>query len=331
MIPRTIKRTSEDDSAYVVCGDRTAEMNRLGKWAAKRKNEDFLPLSLTVLGCVLSLAAIWWGVTGTPTDFLLNILATLALLGPGLVITNVVVSRSEKSRMLRQSKTRAEPMLRLLLSHFNDFIKMGNDYLEMMTAVVRAADPNHQGFNPMPLANTLTEARSGINLLCSSVTYLDADSPPGTPRWLPLPKHRLEFADTEGILHLIERIDRETPIPISVHGAQKLLAYSKGVGLDFVDLHESTSIYADPGELETRPLGSTKVGYLEAGAYAYPPYGSDAAKWRSVDVVKYAECLMNSLHRAEAVLKAVLLEAPGDILPERRIEFDGNAMTHTSP
>ena len=115
---------------------------------------EFLPLSLSVLGCLLSGAAIWWGLVGRPSDFVLNILATLALVGPGLIITNVIVAKIESSRATRQSRIRAAPMLKLVLSHFNEFIVMGNDFLEMNTAVVKATDPDLHGFSPMPLANT---------------------------------------------------------------------------------------------------------------------------------------------------------------------------------
>lgn len=292
-------------------------------WVAKRKNDDFLPLGLTVLGGAISIAAIWWGLAAPPSDFLLNILATLALLGPGLVITNVLVARVESARAKQERHNRTAPVLLLLLSHFNEVIKMGNDFLSMITVQVKNEDPNASGYSLMPLADTLQDARDRIGLLKSSVIYLDADTPRAvTSRRLEL-THRLNFPDTHSILHLIERIDRDIPIPLAVLAAQGLLSYSKRVGIDFVDRYPNTN--------PLRPLGDnwryvlvqpTKVGFAEASAFAYPPYGSDAHDKRYIDIIKYAECLMQSLNIAEVLLKMILFEIPQDILPQQRLGGD---------
>jgi hypothetical protein len=269
----------------------------------------------------MSAGAIWWGLAAPPGAFLLNILATLALIGPGLVITNVLVARFESARTREEVESRTAPLLLLLLSHFNVFIQMGNEFLEMINAQIKKKNPEATGYSLMPLADTLSDARARINLLQSSVTYIDADPPPGVDsRNLPL-IHRLEFPDTHGILHLVERIDQDIPMPLAVLAAQGLLTWSKRVGIDFIDRYPNMRIFRDPGDDWVYMLVEpTKVGFAEAGAYAYPPYGSDSHKERYVDIVKYAECLMNTLIKAEVLLKLILSETPKDILPQQRLQ-----------
>jgi hypothetical protein len=290
--------------------------NVVRNWISKRRREDFLPLSLTVLGVAISAGAIWWGLAAPPGDFLLNVLAALALLGPGLVITNVLVARVDSLRAKEEAETRTAPLLYLLLLHFNEFILMGNDYLEMITAEIQRKNPQATGFAPMEMADTLPDALSKIGLMNSSVTYLDADPPPGIDsRRLPLLKS-LEFPDARAVLHVVERIDRDIPMPLAMFAAQKMVTWSERVGLDFYDRRKNMRIF-DPNPWVYVLLEPTKVGFAEIGAYAYPPDGSDSHEERYVDIVKYAECLMTTFARAEMLLKLILSEVPKENLPEQ--------------
>lgn len=298
------------------------------RWITKRRRDDFLPLSLSVLGMTMSVGAVCWGVLAPPGDFLLNILATLAVIGPGLVVTNVLVARIESSRKRQQIEGRTAPLLLLLLSHFNEFIQMGNDFLEMATAVAKKHDAKAIGYTAMPLANNLYDAKIRLKFLHTTAIYIDADPPPGGNRYLPLPGHSLEFPDTHGIRNIVERIDQDVPIPNAVLAAQMLYTFAERVGIDFFDRYNNTSIYQLPGEESIyKHVQPTKVGFTEASAYAYPPYGSDPAEERCVDIIKYAECLMNTLNKAATLVEVVLIEIPDYIpLPQERLQdhFDSS-------
>jgi len=150
----------------------------------------------------------------------------------------------------------------------------------------------------------------------SSVTYLDAYPPPGIDsRRLPLLKS-LEFPDARAVLHVVERIDRDIPMPLAMFAAQKMVTWSERVGLDFYDRRKNMRIF-DPNPWVYVLLEPTKVGFAEIGAYAYPPDGSDSHEERYVDIVKYAECLMTTFARAEMLLKLILSEVPKENLPEQ--------------
>jgi hypothetical protein len=110
-------------------------------------------------------------------------------------------------------------------------------------------------------------------------------------------------------------------MPLAVLTAQGLLTYSKRVGIDFIDRYPNKRICREPGDdWVYMPVEPTKVGFAEASAYAYPPYGSDTHKERYVDIVKYAECLMNALNKAELLLNMILANTPKGILPQHRLQ-----------
>lgn len=145
--------------------------------AARRK--DFMPLSLTTGGVVLSAGAIWAGSVIDPPNFLLNILATLALLGPGLVLSNVLVARFESIRSLKEAESRAAPLLILAHGIFTPFIDMANDLLSMASVAVRTDDPNASGYDDFPKPHTLPELRDVLREALRTIEAFNSNPPPG--------------------------------------------------------------------------------------------------------------------------------------------------------
>ena len=64
--------------------------------------------SLTLLGLAMSAAAIWRGWVVDSQGFVVNILAALALVGPGLVLSNVLVARFEGARAREEAEKRTK-------------------------------------------------------------------------------------------------------------------------------------------------------------------------------------------------------------------------------
>jgi hypothetical protein len=60
------------------------------------------------ISLAISVGAIVWGALLSGKDFLLNLLASLALLGPGLVITNVVARNWRSNRIVRELAAKVE-------------------------------------------------------------------------------------------------------------------------------------------------------------------------------------------------------------------------------
>ena len=67
--------------------------DRLSDWIAARRN-DFLPASLTAAVVAISAAVAWVGLAMVDAKAVLgNVLASLILVGPALVLSNIVVAR----------------------------------------------------------------------------------------------------------------------------------------------------------------------------------------------------------------------------------------------
>src|SRR4051794_24659832 len=60
--------------------------------------DDPLPREWIRVALLLSAVAVWLGLKAAPGDFSLNILANLSLLGPGLILTNIIAARWKSRR-----------------------------------------------------------------------------------------------------------------------------------------------------------------------------------------------------------------------------------------
>lgn len=74
---------------------------RLQDWYTTR-GSDPIPIWSTVAGCFLSVVAVGFGVSLDPRGFTVNVLAALALVGPGLFFTNVAIRRGQAARATKR-------------------------------------------------------------------------------------------------------------------------------------------------------------------------------------------------------------------------------------
>lgn len=284
--------------------------SRISGWIAARK-KDFLPLSLAAGGVILSGVAIWLGATLDGKTFLLNILAALALVGPGLVLSNVLVRRFEAIRAREEAEQRTVPFLLFTHGAFIQFVEMANDFLEMASAEIKKADADATGYEQLPIAATLPELHQSIKQALSCIMAIDSSPPPAVTSMLPLPDRALRFPHTHVLLRLVEMIDREIPMPFAVLLAHRLWSYSNDVGIDFGDSYQIRSRYATAEDV--RNIISPKVGFAEIVNYAQPD--TRAQSKRYIGTASYAGCIMTMLSQADTLLKIIIAEVPTDILP----------------
>ncbi|MCV7299446.1 hypothetical protein H7J93_07335 [Mycobacterium barrassiae] len=262
--------------------------------------------------CSYSAAAIWRGSSVDFHNFWLNVLATLALLGPGLVLSNLLVSRFETIRSREEAESRTEPLLIFVHGLFSGFIDMANDLLSMVSAEVRKADPKAFGYDHFPKPHTLPALRDVLEEAFRTIEAFDANPPPAVTTRLPLPDHGLSFPRTKLILTVVEMMDREIPMPLTVLGAHGLWDYSNNVGVDFIDAYPNENPLRAPGD-DFRNVISSQVGFAAIANYCEA--GARGRAKRHVATVSYTECVMNSLRQAEMVLTHIISDVPDEILP----------------
>lgn len=85
---------------------------RVQKWATR--GADPIPTTLTIAGLVLSVFALGYGLYADWKGFAINVCAAVFLLGPGLVISNVIVKRIQVERASRAIQPRLITVLALL-------------------------------------------------------------------------------------------------------------------------------------------------------------------------------------------------------------------------
>ncbi|BBY24128.1 hypothetical protein [Mycobacterium stomatepiae] len=285
---------------------------KITKWIAARR-KDFLPLSLTIGGVLISAGAIWWGSTIDFQNFWLNVLAALALLGPGLVLSNLLVSRFESIRSREEAEARTEPLLIFTHGLFSGFIDMANELLSMASSEIRRADPKAFGYEDFPKPHTLPALCDVLRDARRTIVAFDANPPVGVTTKLPLPDDRgLTFPRTKLVLTVVEMMDREIPMPLTVLAAHGLWDSSNNVGVDFIAAYPNESPLRAPGD-DFRNVVSSQVGFAAIGNYC--DTGARGRAKRHVGTVSYVECVMNSLRQAEVILKSVISVVPDEILP----------------
>ena len=83
--------------------------NRFRNWIAARRS-DPVPTLLTIAGCVMSAAALLYALTSGWLGVVANIIADLILIGPALLISNIIVRRIQDARV----RARVQPLLHVI-------------------------------------------------------------------------------------------------------------------------------------------------------------------------------------------------------------------------
>lgn len=158
------------------------QTKRFWRRVFKEQPEDALPREWIALALGLSIGAFVWGLLLNSSALLQSELATLALLGPGLLLTNVIAVQLRNRRRSAQRESRIAATVASLISNallfwppiFNAFDQLdirewAEDWHNMRTALIAALDAE-----PCKALTDLAEVMAHT----SSVRYLTRDLGP---------------------------------------------------------------------------------------------------------------------------------------------------------
>lgn len=159
------------------------QAKRLWQQVFKEQPEDALPREWIAGALVLSIGALALGLWLDSSALLQSELATLALLGPGLLLTNVVAVQLKNRRRSAQRKSRIAATVTSLISNallfwppiFNAFDQLGirqwaEGWHDKRTALIAALDAEPR--------TALTDLAEVMEQTSSSVRYLTRDLGP---------------------------------------------------------------------------------------------------------------------------------------------------------
>ncbi len=203
-------------------------LKRAQNWVATRQS-DPVPAALTASGILISVVALgmgwgWWVKPWDSTGFSVNLLADLALIGPALLLSNVIVVRLRAAR----ARARIDPLLRVVLGLVQFAVKTTQQACEVLGVEASLDMP------PDPTADvrSMTFPR-----LVNALSGARAALPPANQR-ADLPK-RLEikepfqFPKFGLILRIILQMNEEHPMPWTIGAANVAEDWSDRCGVDF--------------------------------------------------------------------------------------------------
>lgn len=241
---------------------------------------------------------------------LVNILAALALIGPGLVITNVLVARFDEIRDRNDTERRVKPLITLAYAMFAEYIEMADDFL-----ISIAARAEREGVEPPPTfelpskGDTLATLKDALSATETVVNQAFESRAPSAkdPDVLPVPDHAVGFPRCYRLLTLVELLDRDIPMPEAVLMAHGLFDYSRTAGVDFLDWYDSRSIYANEGEGNW--IIVPKVGFAEIQNSTQPSVRTGIDR-RVYGAESYHGAVSKTLSLAHMVLDFMLTDIP---------------------
>jgi hypothetical protein len=258
---------------------------------------DPIPRTVTILGCAMSLA--FWlyvglYVGGVPfVSFLCSVAAALALVGPALFFSNIIVKKLQDAR----ARTSVEPLLRAVN--------------EMLCAVFEVADPafpvlGYEGPQPPRQSHldkpdfTKLAAALGRTLgqWMSAGQSLAATGTVG-PYTIIRDMHPLTVPQLSLVSKLVQQADRYYQMPWSATGAVMAEDWGETCGFDFIDQipPEGGSYYPATRE--------TKVGLAEIRQYSRTNPVVIGAQLDS-----YFEFVRGCLHFGNDIANKLANEAP---------------------
>lgn len=257
---------------------------------------DPIPRTVTILGGAMSLC--WWvyGWFAGFDGFMLNVAAALALVGPALFFSNIVVKKLQDAR----ARTSVEPLLRAVN--------------EMLCSVFETADPafavlGYEGPEPArqshweePDFTKLAAAlRRTLGQWMSAGQSLEATGTVG-PYTIVRNMHPLTVPMFSLVSKLVQQADRHYQMPWSVTGALMAEDWGDTCGFDFIDqIPPHRGAYYDP----TR---ETKVGLAEIRRYSESQPIVIGAHLHS-----YFDFVRGCLHFGHDIARKLANEAPAGL------------------
>ncbi len=282
---------------------QAVDSSRITNWIAKRP-QAFLPVSLTWVALVISAASLALGWYRDGGGLLNNVLAGLVLIGPGLVLSNILVARYEAIRDAKSAKDRTKPLLNLTYGTLGKVQDMADDFIISVATRARTENADFTVAIAVPRGDTLITLQASMADAIRAVDEAFEARPQVDPDTLPLPDHVVQFPSCHNIAKLIELLDRVVPMPHAVLTAHQLLNNSQRAEVDFLDWHEDRSplrpLEGDHGHWVIQP----KLGFAEIQHFTQPSVRTGVDR-RTYSAESYYHIVARTLSNAHLLLVCV--------------------------
>lgn len=194
--------------------------DRVRSWIAARRS-DPVPVLLTSGGCIISAAALIFGVKFDARGVASNVIADLILVGPALFLSNTIVKRIQDARV----RERMAPLLDVIAQFLYGAVATANHALEMLGAEAKLDLPSGSD-GQVSLANV-------ESTLARTLTQLDAAT---QGRELPASltiSQPLSFPRFGVIRGLVQQADQSYPMPWAIAAANIAEDWADRCGVDF--------------------------------------------------------------------------------------------------
>jgi hypothetical protein len=296
---------------------RTRVADRIG-----RTKDDPLVPYLTAGGLVLTVIGVVGGLIIDAGELVGNVFANLVLLGPALVISNILVAYVRRARSHKRAEWHMAVIGVLLLPG----VKVANDFLEMLGSETRC---DVEGL----IAGLFT--RDGILDLHGLVASLDdaadnvekatdqylSDKGDDLEIWMPIKGEVLALPNMAAVQAVVATLDREIPCPDALLSAAAAEQFSRFGFIDFV-FHGSGSMYGPPPGLASY-VREPKIGFGEISAWMLR--GMERADDHiTVGIESYYSFVLECLSRSKNVIRDIIEVAPKGLIADAR-EQQGTA------
>ncbi|MGV0161353.1 hypothetical protein ACRU3B_18165 [Mycobacterium colombiense] len=220
----------------------------------------------------------------------MNVAAAVALLGPGLLLSNVIVKRIQAARAL----TRLEPLVRFVIVQLQLAVTTTQQACDMLGITVSLDVPTPGATQPANI-HKLTFERLETALNNASAALPPIEQQPNFPGELEI-KTPLTFPSYSMALRLIRQMDQIHPMPWTVTSANVAEDWSERCGVDFI---YRGGIQGGPN-LKDRAVGFIQINHQSTGVMQ----GTTVTTRSYIEVVDH--CLLTS----RAIMSVLRQELP---------------------
>jgi len=288
------------------CHD-SAVAGRAKKWIGSRRN-DPVPMLLAVGGCILSVGALVLGTNIDPRGVASNVLADLILVGPALLLSNIIVRRVQDAR----TRQRIAPLIHVAVQLLDAAVQTGRQALEI-TDTAAGRDTAHKD-----------RAHGGLTVEVVDAALADAANQlESAMREQPLPPaftvgEPLRFPRFATISLLLQQANQSYPMPWTIAAANITQDWAQRCGVDFV-------YSSDTGKASRR----RHIGLVEIEEQS-----EAAGAATSVDALGYLQAVGECLRGAHGISRRLAQEAPPELVRQplaNAIDVDVEGLRTTAP
>lgn len=263
--------------------------NRLTEWFAARR-DDPIPATLTAAGLVVSAAAGAFGGVVDGGNLLTNIEGNLVLIGPGLVISNIVVKRIQEARARRT----IEPLIGATGRFLCEGFRTAQHALRLLGSDTSPQIPTSR-LDFATLATLLGSAHS--QMVSRMDTLLEKQELPARFRdSLPLSFPNFGLIDA-----FVQQADRHCSMPETSLLASISKEFAKTCGVDFNNMQDLQ------GGSKNRHVGLAKIRQLSE---------SENPQTTGLFSESYLKVACECVYRTSQIAASIAREAPSGLLSD---------------